>query len=89
VTDDDAYTDAVLRSVGIEPASPASSIFAQPLGLSRDPYWDDAWTDKYSNQYVLPHPDNPLVELRAGRASELGKTISNTFTLKKSFTPQA
>src|SRR4249920_1652946 len=59
------------------------SIFAQPLGLSRDPYWDDAWTDKYSNQYVLPHPDNPLVELRAGRASELGKTISNTFTLNR------
>src|SRR5207342_3297610 len=64
------------------------SIFAQPLGLSRDPYWDDAWTDKYSNQYVLPHPDNPLVELRAGRASELGKTISNTFTLNRWHTIQ-
>jgi hypothetical protein len=34
---------------------------------------------------VLPHPDDPtgFTELRAGRASELGKTVSNTFTLNR------
>lgn len=57
------------------------SPFASPIGLSRDPYWDDAWTE--GNTYVLPHPDNEFEQLRAGRASELGKTISNTFTLNR------
>ena len=57
--------------------------FAHPIGLSRDPHWDDAWTDAYTNEYVLPHPDNEFEKLRAGRASELGKTISNTFTLNQ------
>ena len=59
------------------------SPFASPIGLSRDPHWDDAWTDKRTNQYVLPHPDNEFERLRAGRASELGKTVSNTFTLNR------
>lgn len=58
-----------------------TSPFAEPIGLSRDPYWDDAWTQ--GNEYVLPHPDNEFEALRAGRASELGKTISNTFTLNQ------
>jgi hypothetical protein len=61
----------------------SDSPFASPIGLSRDPHWDDAWTDKRTNQYVLPHPDNEFERLRAGRASELGKTISNTFTLNR------
>jgi hypothetical protein len=56
--------------------------WAQPIGLSRDPYWDDAWTNE-NNEYVLPHPDNEFESLRAGRASELGKVISNTFTLNR------
>ena len=59
------------------------SPFAVPIGLSRDAHWDDAWTDAYTNEYVLPHPDNEFETLRAGRASELGKTISNTFTLNQ------
>lgn len=66
-----------MTSTEVEP------FFAAPVGLSRDPYWDDAWTDKRTNQYVLPHPDNEFEALRAGRASELGKAISNTFTLNR------
>ena len=57
--------------------------FGSPLGLSRDAHWDDAWTDPYTNEYVLPHPYNEFKKLRAGRASELGKTVSNTFTLNR------
>jgi hypothetical protein len=57
------------------------SPFASPIGLSRDPHWDDAWTK--GNTYVLPHPDNEFETLKAGRASELGKTISNTFSLNR------
>lgn len=52
-----------------------------PLGLKRDPHADDSWV--IDNKYHLPHPDDPSKELIAGRASELGKTIANTFTLNK------
>jgi hypothetical protein len=55
--------------------------FASPIGLSRDPHAEEAWV--VGNEYRLPHPDDPSKELRAGRASELGKTISNTFTLNQ------
>lgn len=55
-------------------------IFADPqVSMARDPHAEDAWTR--NNKYELPHPDRPGETLVAGRASELGKTISNTFTL--------
>ena len=54
--------------------------FARPATeMARDPHKEKEYTQ--NNKYVLPHPDKPGEVLVAGWASELGKTISNTFTL--------